>query len=336
MSTQHVPSGLPHAMERHQVAVYVGALAAGGLLGWAAPGAGPGLEHAVNPVLGALLYVTFLQVPAAELVRSLRAGRFLAAALVVNFVVVPLVVAAMFAFLPDDQAVRLGVLLVLLCPCVDYVIVFSGLAGGASQRLLAATPLLLLAQMVLLPGYLFLFLGPGLADVVDAGPFVEAFVVLIVVPLALAWLTQAVAARHRAGRAVADALGTTMVPLMAATLLTVVASQVPGLGGSLGDVARVVPFYALFLVVMAFAGLGAARAFRLDVPEGRAVVFTGATRNSLVVLPLALALPEPLAVAAVVVVAQTLVEVVGMVVCVRAVPRLLPAAPQSATGTSVR
>ena len=30
-----------------------------------------------NPVLGALLYVTFLQVTAAELLRSLRDGRFL-------------------------------------------------------------------------------------------------------------------------------------------------------------------------------------------------------------------------------------------------------------------
>ncbi|MFI0471048.1 bile acid:sodium symporter [Saccharopolyspora sp. 5N102] len=312
-------------MERHQVAVYVGALAAGALVGWAFPGAGPGLGHAINPVLAALLYVTFLQVPAAQLGRSLRGGRFLAAALVVNFVVVPLVVAAMFAFLPDNQAVRLGVLLVLLTPCVDYVIVFSGLAGGSSQRLLAATPLLLLAQMLLLPGFLFLFLGSDLADVVEAGPFVEAFVMLIVIPLTLAWLTQGWAARRPVGRRVADALGTTMVPLMAATLLTVVASQVPKLGDGLAEVARVVPFYVVFLVVMAFAGLAVAHVFRLDVPASRAIVFTGATRNSLVVLPLALALPDTLAIAAVVVVTQTLVEVVGMVIYVRAVPRLLPA-----------
>lgn len=40
--------------------------------------------------------------------------------------IVPLVVAAIFTFLPADQTVRLGVLLVLLCPCVDYVVVFSG------------------------------------------------------------------------------------------------------------------------------------------------------------------------------------------------------------------
>jgi ACR3 family arsenite efflux pump ArsB len=139
-------------MEHHQVAIYLAAMAAGALLGRLTPAAEPGLEHAINSVLGALLLVTLLQVPAAELFRSLRDGRFLTATLVVNFVVVPLAVATMLAFLPADQAVGVGVLLVLLCPCVDYVIVFSGLAGGPSRRLLAATPLLLVAQMLLLPG----------------------------------------------------------------------------------------------------------------------------------------------------------------------------------------
>ncbi|MFI6742750.1 arsenic resistance protein [Nonomuraea sp. NPDC050451] len=287
-------------MERHQVAIYVGAIASGAVAGWAGPGLGPVLEHAINPVLAALLYVTFLQVPAAELVRALRAGRFLVAALVVNFIVV------------------------LLTPCVDYVIVFSGLAGGDARRLLAATPLLLLAQMIALPVLLVAFMGEQLRRIVEPGPFVEAFLVLIVIPLALAWLTQAWAARRPAGRAVVGVAGAAMVPLMAVTLITVVASQVPKLDGNLAAVAAVVPFYVLFLAVMAAAGLAVARLFRLDAPAGRAIVFTGATRNSLVVLPLALALPDALAIAAAVVIAQTLVEVMGMVVYVRLVPRLLP------------
>ncbi|MFJ5546820.1 arsenic resistance protein [Streptomyces sp. NPDC093225] len=329
------PQGLVARMEQHQIAIYLGAMALGALLGWAAPSAGPGLEHAINPVLGALLVVTFLQVPAADLSRSLRDGRFLSAALVVNFAVVPLVVAAMFTFLPADQAVRIGVLLVLLCPCVDYVIVFSGLAGGDSWRLLAASPLLLVAQMLLLPGLLYLFLGPDLADIVEVGPFLEAFLFLIVIPLALAWALQAWAGRAPAGQKVSDAGTTRMVPLMAATLITVVASQIPKLGGSLGDVAAVIPFYAAFLAIMAFAGRGVARLFRLEAPAARAVVFTGATRNSLVVLPLALALPDDLAVAAaVVVVTQTLVEVIVMVVYVRLVPRLVPADTATPVGVS--
>ncbi|MEV4141944.1 bile acid:sodium symporter [Dactylosporangium sp. NPDC049742] len=316
--------GVAASMERHQVAVYFGAIVAGAAAGWLVPRAGPGLEWLINPVLGALLYVTFLQVPARELIRSWRDGRFLAATLVVNFVVVPLVVAAMFRFLPADQAVRLGVLLVLLTPCVDYVIVFSGLAGGSSRRLLAATPLLLLAQLALLPLFLLLFLGAGLADVVQTGPFVQAFLGLIVVPLTLAWVTQGWATRRRSGAVVAEKIAVAMVPLMAVTLFTVVASQVPKLHRDLAGVVGVVPFYGVFPVVMAFAGWGVAVLFRLDAGAGRAVVFTGATRNSLVVLPLALALPDALAAAGAVVVTQTLVEVVGMLVLVRLVPRLVP------------
>ncbi|MEU7812734.1 bile acid:sodium symporter [Pseudonocardia sp. NPDC049154] len=308
-------------LERHQVPLYVAAIAAGVALGLLAPAAGPALAVAVGPVLGALLYVTFLQVPARELARSLRAGRFLAAVLVVDFVVAPLVVAAMTPFLPADVAVRTGVLLVLLAPCVDYVVVFTGLAGGSAGRLLAATPLLLLAQMALLPVLLGLLLGPAAAGAVEPGPFVEAFLGFILLPLALAWLTQGWAARHRGGAVVAGVAGAAMVPLMVATLLLVVASQVPALGGA-GAVLGAVPFYVVFLLVMVPLGALAARLFRLGTADARAVAFTGATRNSLVVLPLALALPAGPVVAATVV-AQTLVEVLGMVVAVRAVPRVV-------------
>ena len=54
------PPGPVARLERHQVPVYVGALAVGGLVGWAVPEAGPGLARAINPLLAALLYVTFL------------------------------------------------------------------------------------------------------------------------------------------------------------------------------------------------------------------------------------------------------------------------------------
>lgn len=311
-------------LEGHQVACCLGAIVAGVAVGLAAPDTGRALEEAINPILGALLFVTFLQVPVAELVSSLRDGRFLGATLVVNFVVVPIVVAGMFFLLPADRGIRLGVLLVLLAPCVDYVIVFCGLAGGSNRRLLAATPVLLLAQLILLPALLLLFLGSDLSRMVATGPFVNAFLTLIVLPLALAWAVQIWGDRRSTGAAVRRGFGTAMVPLLAATLLVVVASQVPKLDGNFDAAGRVAPFYVGFLVVMAFAGRAVAHAFRLTVPESRAIVFTGATRNSLVVLPLALALPDQLAIAAVVIVTQTLVEVIGMVVYVRLIPRLLP------------
>lgn len=336
-------------MDRRQIGLYLAAIIAGGAAGFLAPGSAGALELAINPVLGLLLYATFLGIPFASLGRAARDVRFMATVLVLNFAVVPLVVFGLSRFVAGDQALLVGVLLVLLTPCIDYVIVFTGLAGGASDRLLAATPLLMLAQMLLLPVYLLVFVGPGLVSAIDPAPFVHALVWLIIVPLALAALTQWRAGReggppavgraavgHAAvgppavgppavGRSLMAAMQALMVPLMMATLAVVVGSQIVGVRQELGSLLAVVPLYAAFLLVMVPLGLLAAMPARLDAPATLAVVFSGATRNSLVVLPLALALPQPLALAALVVVTQTLVELVGMVAYVRFLPRLVPA-----------
>ncbi|MFZ2240750.1 MAG: bile acid:sodium symporter, partial [Gordonia amarae] len=233
------------AMDRHQVPIYIVAILIGAVAGWLLPGATSPLSAVMNPALAALLYVTFLQVPIASLTEAVRDIRFVSALLVANFVVVPLLVAALLPLLPDADAVRISVLLVLLCPCVDYVVVFTGLAGGDAARLVAGTPLLLLVQMALLPLYLRIFLGENTGDLLDVRPFIEAFVIIIVIPLLLAWLTQWVVAadeRRPTPRGLHRWPGfaaTTMVPLMVLVLLVVTASQVPHIDGRAGDVARV-------------------------------------------------------------------------------------------------
>lgn len=88
-------SHLSEWLERHQIAIYLAALASGAALGAAWPAASGRWETAVYPVLAVLLYATFLQVPFTKLAAAFRDVRFLAAVLAVNFVVVPLVVAAL-------------------------------------------------------------------------------------------------------------------------------------------------------------------------------------------------------------------------------------------------
>lgn len=320
----------PAWAERHQVVLYLGAIAVAVLIGLAAPAVARPLEHAITPVLGLLLYATFLGIPFARLARAVRDGRFLAVVLTVNFVVLPLIVWALSRVVAHDAALLVGVLLVLLTPCIDYVVVFTGIAGGDRERLLAATPLLMLAQIVLLPAYLWLMAGPGVLASFDARPFVEAFLLLIVLPLALAAATQAWARRGRFARGIVTAASVVMVPLMMLTLAVVVASQVSAVGGQLARLAPAALIFVAFVLLAVPVAALAARAARLDVPARRAVVFSGATRNSLVVLPLALALPEPLA--PLVVVTQTLVELVAMVLLVILVPRIVRGRESAAEG----
>lgn len=320
--------------DARQVPLYLAAMVIGGVLGVVVPGSASGLAGATTPVLAVLLFATFLGVPLVDVGRSLRDRRFLVTVLVVNFVVVPVVAFGLSRTVMDEPGLLVGVLLVLLCPCVDYVIVFTGLAGGSRARLLAATPLLMLVQVLLLPGYLLLFAGREAVGAVEVGPFVEAFVVLVAVPLALAGAVQALARRRRAARAIEVGMAGAMVPLMMVTLAVVVGSQAAAVGSEAGALLRVAPLYVAFAVVMVGVGVVAGRVARLDVPRARAVVFSGVTRNSLVVLPLALALPPSFALAPLAVVTQTLVELVAMVVLVRLVPGLVPDREVAAAGVS--
>ncbi|HIT75907.1 MAG TPA: arsenic resistance protein [Candidatus Avipropionibacterium avicola] len=311
-------------LQRRQVALYLGALVLGTLLGLGLPGLAAPAALVINPCLGLLLYVTFLGLPFAQIPRALQDWRFLLVVLAVNFVAVPLVVFALSRFIAHDQVLLVGVLFVLLTPCVDYVIVFTGLAGGARDRLLAAAPLLMVAQMVLLPVLLRIFVGAEFVAAVDLTPFLTAFVTLVVLPLVAAGLTQVAAARTRIATRWADLAGTAMVPLMALTLVVVVASQISAVRAQLGALLPVTGVYLAFAAVMVGVATVVARLTHLEPPAARAVVFSGVTRNSLVVLPLVLALPAVFSLAPLVVITQTLVELVVMVAMVRLVPVLVP------------
>ncbi len=311
-------------MERHQVALYVAGLALGLAVGLAVPELAHPAELAIHPVLAVLLYTTFLGIPLSRLGQAFTNWRFLGTLTVLNFVIVPAIVWLLSRIVAHDQVLLVGVLFVLLTPCIDYVIVFSGLAGGDEERLLAAAPLLMLAQMLLLPLYLWLFVGGEFVRSVEFWPFAEAFALIIALPLIAAALTQIFATRSRLGQRAESAAMGAMVPLMVLTLAVVVTSQVAAVGQQLSSLLLAAPVYAIFVVIMVPAGILAGRAAGLDVPGIRAVAFSGVTRNSLVVLPLVLALPPAYDLAPLVVVMQTLIELVAMVVLVELIPRIVP------------
>lgn len=177
-------------LERHQSWLYLAAIAAGLWLGTSVPALTPAFETVLWPVLGLLLYTTFTQVPLVHLPRALRDRHFMAAVLTGNFVLVPLLVWALLTLAPADPAVRLGILMVLLVPCTDWFITFTHLAKGDTGRAIAVTPVVLLVQIVLLPLYLWLFMGRSFAEILAAERILAVFATLIVLPLVAAWLTE--------------------------------------------------------------------------------------------------------------------------------------------------
>lgn len=310
-------------LERGQIFFYLVTLTLGAILGWSTPAVAPLLEKLLWPVLAALLYVTFAQVPLLELRGVIGHRRFLAALLVVNFVVVPPLAWLLARFLPPDPVILLGVYLVLLAPCTDWFVSFTLLGKGDARLAIAATPVLLLSQMILLPAWLWLFLGGELAGVVRSGKFLEAFLGLIVLPLGLVALTEAAARRSKACARWLQFTAWLPVPLLALTVLLIAGVQIRAVSGSWRLLGATAAVFIAFAAVVPFLARFVARRFGLAVAEQRTIIFSAGTRNSFVVLPLALALPPGWELAAAIIVLQSLVELAAMLAYLWWVPSQL-------------
>lgn len=220
--------------------------------------------------------------------------------------------------------VLIGVYLVLLTPCIDYVIVFTQLGKGDEKLIIASTPILFAIQMILLPLYLWLFIDAEVVKIIQIEPFLKAFLTLIIAPLLLAVVTQLWAKHSRRGKKLLHSTLWLPVPFMAFVLFVVVASQIGKVYSDIGIIVRVIPIYILFLLITPFVSRFLAYVFKLDKGAGRALIFSTGTRNSLVVLPLALALPDSWAtLAAAAIVTQTIVELIGELIYIKAVPKFI-------------
>lgn len=311
-------------LEENQVVIYALAIIGGAALGLFNPDAGSSIGILIEPSLAVLLYGMFVQIPFFQLRAALRRSRFMASLIVLNFILAPVIVLLLSKLVPDQIPLLLGIYLVLLTPCIDYVIVFTHLGGGDAKLMLAATPVLLILQMLLLPLYILLFLDSTALSIMSARPFLMAFLILIVCPLTLAIATEYWAKYKHAGKAWLSITAWLPVPMMAVVLFTIIVSQIEKIYSYLSLITLAIPVYLLYIVIILFVGRATAFLFKLQIKEARTLIFSGGTRNSLVVLPLALALPEDLRYpVAAVIVTQTIVELVAELFYVRIIPTFI-------------
>lgn len=319
-------------LERYQVIVYLAAISVGLLAGSLLEAPPAIVESLLWPLIGVMLYATFTQIPLGQLTRAASDVRFLSAAILGNFVLIPPFVWGLAQLLPGEPGIQLGLFLVLLVPCIDWFITFTHLGKGDAKQAIAFSPLSLLLQTILLPFYLWLFLGGEFLTTIATRDIAFAFVGLIVIPLIAAAATQRWVHLDIKRKPILNGLAWGPIPLLACVVFVVAVSQVQLVTASLDVIAQLVFVFSLFLV---FGGLLArvlANVFHFSAPRGRVLAFSFGSRNSFVVLPIALALPESYELAVVVIVTQALVELVGMAIYLWWVPNSL--FPMGATDPS--
>lgn len=322
-------------LEKYQVLIYLVAIACGLTVGMLLPVWVGIFETLLWPILALLLYTTFTQVPLLHLRQAISNIRFVKSAVIGNFLIIPALLWGIKPLLPGDSAIRLGILLVLLVPCTDWFITFTYLGGGDTKQAIAFAPISLLLQMVLLPVYLYLLLGETFAITLARQEMMIAFAGFIVLPLIGAFVTQKWAEKTSCKAGWLDSLPWLPVPLLSLVVFSIAATQVNLVTASYGMLSQLFLIYVGFLFGAGLLAYVLARFFRLPTLQGRVLAFSFGTRNSFVVLPLALALPPSYDLAVVAIVFQSLVELLGMGVYLWWVPKRLFPKPKDFSSPSL-
>lgn len=246
----------------------------------------------VLPLLMVMLAAVFAQVDAGQ-VREVRGARkVVAASLVLNFVFTPLFAWALGAgLLGGSPDLRIGLLLLLVTPCTDWYLVFTGLARGHMGVAAAVLPVNLVLQLLLLPVYVLL-LG-GEAAMVDTGTLVEAVLLVLVVPLVIALLVRWGARRWKGtqwrDQRVMPVLSASVLPLLYAAVFAMFAWQARTVMAHLGELAVLLLPLGLFFLVMPLVAVAAGRMLRLPADQRVTLTMTSVARNSPVALAIAVA-----------------------------------------------
>lgn len=173
-----------------QPVIIITAALLGLLLGAVTP-VGSVSSSLIEVFLMMLLYILFLSIDLKQIKKSFTNVRFTLSAVLINFVFTPLFGYVLGKiFFPGSLDIRIGLLMLLVTPCTDWYLVFTGLSKGNVELGMSILPLNLILQIVLLPVYLLVLIGSEVT--MDVGSLVSSVAIVLVIPFVLAYITKLV------------------------------------------------------------------------------------------------------------------------------------------------
>lgn len=236
-----------------------------------------------------LLYILFLSVDLKQITSSFTNVRFTTAAVAINFIFTPLLGYLLGKlFFAGSVDIRIGLLMLLVTPCTDWYLVFTGMSKGNVELGMSILPLNLILQIVLLPVYLLVLIGSEVT--MDAAALIESVVIVLIVPFLLSAVTKAAIGKSVRFQSFLTERGDDLQLLfLCLAVIVMFASE----GKNLLDnptllVQMFVPLLLFFATVLIAAQL-VGRAIDLPKRDTVALSFTTLARNSPLSLAIAVA-----------------------------------------------
>lgn len=279
------------AMEKLQSLIILGAVGLGLLLGQI-QSLQIYAEHLILPFLMIMLFGVFLQIPVQDIKNSFKNIRFTSISVIINFIWTPVLAWLLgYLFLSDSPELWIGFLMLMVTPCTDWYLIFTGIARGNVALGTALLPLNFILQLILLPLYLLIFAGALVQ--IDLSSLVQGVLLVLVAPLLAANLFRRIVQKLKGNAWLEDKIlakiGFNQILFLSLAIGAMFASQGKVLLDNpqlmLKMLIPVLIFFALNFII----GQVISRLFRFTYEDTVALNLTTLARNSPIALAIAVA-----------------------------------------------
>ena len=255
-------------------------------------------EKFVTPFLFVMLFGAFLNIPLKDFRKAFKNTRFSTTVIIVNFIWTPILVWLLGkTFLSGSPILQIGFIMLMVTPCTDWYLIFTGMAKGNVPLSATVLPVNLVLQVILLPIYLLIF--GGISGTVDIHSVLVGVLIMLILPFLLAqagkWILGKMKNPEREEK-VHDIFGALQTILLAMAIASMFASKGNDLLSSLNIVAILLIPLLLFYVINFILAQLISRSFRYSYEDTASLTLTTIAKNSPMTLGVALlAFPdEPL------------------------------------------
>lgn len=255
-------------------------------------------DNFVTPFLFVMLFGAFLNIPLKDYRKAFSNVRFSITTIAINFIWTPILVWLLGKlFLSHSPIMQLGFIMLMVTPCTDWYLIFTGVVKGNVPLSATVLPVNLVFQVVLLPVYLLIF--GGVSETVNLPDVINSVMIMLILPFSLAqigkWLLSRIPDMNQKDR-IYHGFGSMQTILLAMAIAAMFASKGKSLLTSLNVVAILLLPILLFYIINFLLAQGVGRAFGYSYEDRASLTLTTIAKNSPMTLGVALmAFPnEPL------------------------------------------
>jgi ACR3 family arsenite efflux pump ArsB len=277
-------------MAKLQPLIIISSALAGILLGRFNPAIASGAGNLIEVFLMILLFFVFLAVDIKEIRRSFSNIRFSLAALSINFIWTPVFTFILGSlFMAGRIDLQTGFIMLMVTPCTDWYLIFTGMAGGNVSLGSSLLPLNLILQIALLPVYILLFMGNAVSF--SAGSILNSILLVLVIPLvsanAIKFMIGKLPIREKFRKALAAHSDNIQLFFLCLAVVSMFASQGNLLLKNPSLFVSIFPPLIIFFIVAFILALFTGRLLKLPFKDTIPLIFTTSARNSPVSLAIA-------------------------------------------------